>query len=218
MPAPSFFGSPRPDQPSPDASPALQSSSRFSTFHNNVRSMINGSSIYSASPTVSGTTWPSSAPKSPFLGFLRRPQHPPSPIIIPENNASRESSDSRSPLNPPHTARSYMRTIAGLASPRLPEAVAVHDRHPADVPLDYEGPGWIESIDPETEQIQSEPHGRRRRRRRRTHRRKHRTHWVRRKDERRMCFGLVKGQAARKKCIGCLISGLFLIIVLAICK
>lgn len=213
MPLPSFFRSPRPDQQeSPNGSPASQSSSRFGALHNNVRSMINGSSVYSDSPAPSNNN----TPKIPFLGFLRRPQSPPDPIVVPGNDVPRDSSDSRSPLRPRHTAGSYMRTIAPLQDPREPETI-YSNRHPADVPLDYGG-----SVDPETQQLQEEVQGRRRRHRHHR-RRKHRaTHWVRRRSDRGqdkgICFPFVKSQAARGKCIACMISGLFLTTVLAICK
>ncbi|KAF2115086.1 hypothetical protein BDV96DRAFT_494404 [Lophiotrema nucula] len=205
LPRPSFRRSPRPDQPAPDASPASQSPSRFGGLHNNVRSMINGSSVYSDSPAPSNNN----TPKIPFLGFLHRPRSPPEPIVVPDNETPRDSSDSRSPLRPQHTAGSYMRIIAPLdGNLRQPEPAL--DRHPADVSLEYHG-----SVDPETEQLQDEVHGRRRRKHRR--RRHHRpTHWVRRKPNERVCMPFIKSQAARGKVFGCLISGLFLITTLTI--
>ncbi|KAF2180340.1 hypothetical protein K469DRAFT_592348 [Zopfia rhizophila CBS 207.26] len=198
MPFPVFQRSPRPND-----SPASTSSSRFGALHNNVRSMINGSSVYSNSPVSSNNN----TPKLPFLGFLRRPQSPPNPIVVPENEAPRDSSDSRSPLHPQHTAGSYQRVIAPLGSnPREPDRT--YNRHPAEVPLG--------SVDPETAQLQEEVHGRRRRhhRRRRKHHRP--THWVRRRSERGICFSFIRSHAARGKCIACLISGLFLMTVLTI--
>ncbi|KAJ4292505.1 hypothetical protein N0V90_009167 [Kalmusia sp. IMI 367209] len=214
MPMPALFKwSPRPDQ-TPDGSPISQSSSRFGALHNNVRSMINGSSIYSRSPNFGGD----SSPKTPFLGFFRRPQDPPAPIDVDvANRPARDSSDSRSPLHPQHTAGSYMRSIAPLQDPREPETVYrrnsdVPDRHPADVQLDYG-----RSVDPETEQLSEEVHQRRRRRRHR--RRKHHRHqrqWVRRKHEKQGCMPFVRGTAARGKLVACMISGLFLATVLAI--
>ncbi|ORY15708.1 hypothetical protein BCR34DRAFT_477604 [Clohesyomyces aquaticus] len=212
---PSFRRSPRPEQQR-NASPASTSSSQFGALHGNVRSMINGSSVYSDSPAPSNNN----TPKIPFLGFLgRRPQSPPDPIVLPDNEGPRESTDSRSPLRPPHTAGSYMRTIGHFGTPRQPETA--FSRHPADVPLDYE-----RSVDPETAQLQDELHGRRPRRHRR--RRKHRTggrhdpsrqpatHWVRRREERGICFSFMRSRAARGKCYACLISGLFLMTVLTI--
>ncbi|KAF2471066.1 uncharacterized protein BDR25DRAFT_30049 [Lindgomyces ingoldianus] len=204
---PSFHRSPRPDQP--HDSPASISSFQFSTLHTNVRSMINGSSVYSNSPPPSNNN----TPKIPFLGFLRRPQSPPNPIVVPDNDAPRDSSDSRSPLRSHHTAGSYIAAIAPLDThPREPEAV-YSSRHPADVPLEYG-----RSVDPETEQLQEEVHGRRRRRhrRRRKHREPRATHWVRRRKERGVCFSFMRSRATRGKCYACLISGLFLITVLTI--
>lgn len=205
MPLPSLFRSSRPD--GPEASPA-SASSQFGALQSNVRSMVNGSSVYSDSPAPSNNN----TPKIPFLGFLRRPQSPPDPdpMVVPDNNLPGESTDSRSPLLPQHTAGSYMRVIEPLGHPREPHPV--HSRHPADVPLDYGG-----SVDPETEQLQEYVHRKRRRRHRR--RRHHRaTHWVRRRSDKGVCFSFVKSQAAKGKCFACLMSGLFLVTVLAICK
>ncbi|KAF2677591.1 hypothetical protein K458DRAFT_319412 [Lentithecium fluviatile CBS 122367] len=213
-----FKWSPRPDQ-SPEGSPASQSSSRFGALHHNVRSMINGSSVYSQSPNPN-SSW--NTPKPPFLSFLRREQSP-APIAVPNSNdPPRDSSDSRSPLHPQHTAGSYMRTIAPLQDPREPEMIYSHernapDRHPADVPLDYAGSGG--TPDPETEQLRDEINGHNRHRRRRRHRRRkhHRqTHWTRRRNERQTCMPFICGTAARGKLMACIISGLFLATVLAI--
>ncbi|KAF2268304.1 hypothetical protein CC78DRAFT_19836 [Lojkania enalia] len=209
MPLPSFLRSPQLDQG--DGTPATQSTAWFGGFYNSARTVVNGSSIYSNSPPPSNNN----TPKLPFLGFLRRPQSPPTPVIIPEDDTPRESSDSRSPLQPHHTAGSYTRAIAPLENNlRSPELV-YDNRHPADVPLDYNG-----SVDPETQQIQEDIHRRRRRRhRKRKHHHQHRhrsTHWVRRKTDKGVCFPFIKSQAARGKCIACLISGLFLMTVLTI--
>lgn len=208
--------SPRPDQ-TPDGSPASQSSSRFGALHSNVRSMINGSSVYSRSPTLGGD----GSPKTPFMGFFRRDHSPPAPIDVHvANGPPRDSSDSRSPLHPQHTAGSYMRTIAPLHDPQEPPTVYrrnsdVPNRHPADVQLDYRG-----SVDPETGVLSDEVQQRRRRRRHR--RRKHsqprsQRGWVRRKNERRGCMPFVRGSAARGKLIASMISGLCLATVLAVC-
>lgn len=223
MPVPSWalFRSPRPDDdnnqvhdPDVGGSPASQSSSRFGALHSNVRSMINGSSIYSSdSPRLLQPE----TPKTPFWGFLgRRPHSRPPPIdVISDNDAPRDSNDSRSPLRPQHTAGSYMRVIAPLQDPRVPEVV--HNRHPADVPLNYGG-----SVDLETQQLQDEIHGRRRKRKHRRRRTQRHNHWVRRRSgsssqDRGICFPFIKSQAARGKCVACMISGLFLTTVLAIC-
>lgn len=221
MPVPQLFKwSPRPDQ-TPEGSPASQSSSRFGALHNNVRSMINGSSVYSQSPNPN-SAW--NTPKPPFLSFLRR-EHSPSPVAIPtSNDPPRDSSDSRSPLHPQHTAGSYMRTIAPLQDPREPEVIYSHernapDRHPADVQLDYAGSGG--NPNPDVERLQEETNDPNRQRRRRRHRRRkhHRqTQWTRRRNEQRGCLPFIRGSAARGKLMACFISGLFLATVLAICK
>ncbi|KAJ4357185.1 uncharacterized protein N0V89_001760 [Didymosphaeria variabile] len=215
MPMPTLWKwSPRPDQ-TPDGSPASQSSSRFGALHTNVRSMINGSSIYSRSPNLGGD----SSPKTPFLGFFRREHSPPPPIDVhAANGPPRDSSDSRSPLHPQHTARSYMRSIAPFQPPREPDVVYrrdsdVPDRHPADVQLDY-----TRSVDPSTEVLSDEVQQRRRRRHRRRKAHRPQRAWVRRRNahSQRGCMPFVKGSAARGKLISAMISGFFLATVLAV--
>ncbi|KAF2714032.1 hypothetical protein K504DRAFT_473188 [Pleomassaria siparia CBS 279.74] len=225
LPSSPLFGrSPRPDQEvASDASPASTSSPPLSGLHSNVRSMVNGSSVYSQDSPVPSNN---STPKIPFLGFLRRPQSPPDLVVVPDHNdAPRDSNDSRSPLHPQHTAGSYIRTIAPLHDPQEPQTIytrhpadpqepeTIYTRHPADVPLSYSG-----TVDPETEQLQDEMHGRRRRhhRRRKHHRQNRHGQWVRRKEERGVCLPFARGEAARGKCIACIISGLFLTTVLSI--
>ena len=235
-----FKWSPRPDDhqpqtpnpsgsPNPFDTPASQSSSRFNPF-SNVRSMINGSSIYSRSPNVDSATShsPFTTPKTSFLDRFRR-EHPPAPIAVPDpNDPPRESTDSSSPLQPPHTAGSYMRTIAPLADPREAEGRTIYsaaqngaalNRHPADVPLDYGGSGAGENM-AEREESPEEINERRRRshRKRRRQTRNRNDAWVRSRKERRCCTGRVKNTAARGKMMACIISGLFLVTVLGICK
>lgn len=183
--------------------------------------MVNGSSVYSQSPNPNRSN--ENTPKIPFLGRFRREQSP-APIAIPSStDPPRDSSDSRSPLRPQHTAGSYMRTIASLGNPRAPEMAHARqdpDRHPADVQLDYHGSG---GGDPEIEQLQNEINGRRRRRRR--HRRRHHGqsegYWVRRRNRHDHGRGrgtrLRRGTAARGKLTACVISGSFLVLVLTIC-
>lgn len=211
--SPLFSWSPRPDQ-DPLATPASQSPSRFGAFQSNIRTMINGSSVYSQSPAIGPSDL--NTPKVPFLGFLGRREHSPDANILPvSNDVPRDSNDSQSPLRAQHTAGSYIRTIAPLQDPQEP--TTIYSRHPADVPLPLNHDGYV---DPEVQQLADEIHGRRRRRKHR--RRKHRRteHWVRRRNERggRGVMLFVKGTAARGKMIACIISGTFLITVLAICK
>ncbi|KAF2735723.1 hypothetical protein EJ04DRAFT_434341 [Polyplosphaeria fusca] len=187
-------------------SPASQQSSRFGRLHDNVRSMVNGSSVYSDSPAPSNNN----TPKLPFLGFLHRPRSPPEPIVLPDNEPPRGSSDSRSPLRPQHTAGSYMRVIAPPEGD-LRQPSPVLDRHPADVPLGIAG-----SVDPETHQLQEDIHGRRRKRRHRRRKQNRPTHWVRRKSDKGVCFPFMKSRPARGKIFACIISGLFLMTVLTI--
>ncbi|KAF2638312.1 hypothetical protein P280DRAFT_80886 [Massarina eburnea CBS 473.64] len=222
MPVPQLFkGSPRPDQPDqphqPDQTPAVDASPALPS---NVRSMTNGSSVYSQSPNPNSNT---TTPKIPFLGRFRREQ-PPSPLVIPNgNDPPRDSQDSRSPLQAhrPHTAGSYVRTIAPLQDSR--EAQTVYngeqqalDRHPADVPLDYSGNGAPDAQPGETTEEINE-----RRRRRRRHRRRRDEPrddaWIRRRNGGRgTCLQNVRGAAARGKLMASAISGTFLVTVLAI--
>ena len=216
--SPLFAWSPRPGQDQnqdPFGTPASQSSSRFGAFHNNIRTMINGSSVYSQSPALPNNN----TPKVPFLGFFRREQSP-DPNLLPfSHDAPRDSNDSRSPLRAQHTAGSYIRTITPPQGPQIPETV--YNRHPADVPLPRQNSGFV---DPEVQQLAEEVNGRRHRRKHR--RRKHRHHhhhadrWERRRHERgaRGPMLFVRGAPARGKMIACIISGSFLLTVLATCK
>lgn len=194
MPIPYFH---RPAQ-GPEDSPASTSSSRFGNIQNNVRSMLNGSSIYSDSPAPSNNN----TPKLPFLGFLHRNHSRPS-IVLPDNDLPRNSTSSRSPILPQHTAGSYQRAI-------VPADTNPFEPHPAHVRNDSYG-----SVDPETEHLADLVNNRRRRHRRR--RKPQRRYWVRRRSERGICFSFIKSPAARGKCTACLLSGLFLATVLAIC-
>jgi hypothetical protein len=213
--SPLFSWSPRPDQDrnqDPFGTPASQSSSRFGALHSNIRTMINGSSIYSQSPALENNN---NTPKIPFLGFLRRDQ-----ALDPESSpgahdAPRASDDSRSPLRAQHTAGSY---IHAIEPPQTPETV--YQRHPADVPLPHQDSNYV---DPEVQQLAEEVNGRRHRRkhRRRKHRQQpHTDRWVRRREEQGaqgpMLF--IRGSAARGKMMACIISGTFLLTVLSVCK
>jgi hypothetical protein len=210
----SIFRSPRPDQdveaaPAVPPTPASQTVSRFR--FSGIRSMANGSSIYSQSPALTSAN----TPKMPAFSFLRRPHEPNLSDI---NDGSNDSSISSSPQLAQHSARSYIVSITPPPrAPQMPEPV--YDRHPADVPLpSVNAPlsRQTSATDPETEQLAAEVHGQRRRRRRR---RRHAqpTHWKRRQGQ-RSAFPYVKGTAARGKLIATALSGSFLLVVLAICK
>jgi hypothetical protein len=211
--SPLFSWSPRPGQDrnqDPFGTPASQTPSRFSALHSNIRTMINGSSIYSQSPAIPSNN---NTPKVPFLGFLRRDQRDGN--VLPVHDAPRDSSDSRSPTHAQHTAGSYIGAIAPQG-PQAPETA--YHRHPADVPLPRQDSNYV---DPEVQRLAEEINGRRHRRKHR--RRKHRQpadRWVRRRDERsaqgHMLF--VRGSPARGKMIACIISGSFLLTVLSICE
>ncbi|KAH7086418.1 hypothetical protein FB567DRAFT_70093 [Paraphoma chrysanthemicola] len=213
--SPLFAWSPRPGQDQsqdPFGTPASQSPSRFGALQSNIRTMINGSSIYSQSPAPSHNN----TPKVPFLGIFRRDSAEPNHIPT-SHDAPRDSNDSRSPLQPQHTAGSYMRAIAPQQGVQAPETV--YARHPADVPLPRTNTNGF--VDPEIQQLADEINGRRHRRKHR--RRKHRHHhhpdrWVRHRHGRQargpMLF--VRGSPARGKMIACIISGSFLLAVLAI--
>jgi hypothetical protein len=211
--SPLFSWSPRPDEDrahDPFGTPASQSSSRFGALHTNIRTMINGSSIYSQSPALPNTT---TSPKTPFLGFFRREQ--PQDLTLPvSHDAPRDSNDSRSPLRAHHLAGSYMDAIG----PQTPETV--YHRHPADVPLPHQRSG---SVDPEAQILADEAtaHRHRRKHKRRKHRAPPSNRWVRRRaGSDASTTGpllFVRGTAARGKMIACIISGSFLLTVLAIC-
>lgn len=184
-----------------EGSPSSSPPSRFSAMQQNVRSILNGSSIYSNSPVPSNN----STPKLPLLGFLRRPHSPPG-LGVPEVDLPRDSTSSRSPLHPQYTAGSYMREIAPEEDEPAGPPTA-HVRHGSD----------YGSVDPETEHLAELVNNRRTRTRRR--RRKHRQRaWVRKRKDRSVCFSFIKSPAARSKCTACLMSGIFLTTVLTICK
>jgi hypothetical protein len=214
--SPLFAWSPRPGQDrnqDPFATPASQSSSRFGALQSNIRTMINGSSIYSQSPALENDT----TPKVPFLGFFRRDQSPDLNGLPNTHDAPRASNESRSPLHAQHTAGSYIGAIAPQAGPQLPETV--YHRHPADVALPRRG---SDAVDPEVQELADEVNGRRHRRkhRRRKHRQPQSDRWVRRRNQQNAQGPLlfVRGSPARGKMIACIISGSFLLTVLSICK
>ncbi|EUC34541.1 hypothetical protein COCCADRAFT_35804 [Bipolaris zeicola 26-R-13] len=211
--SPLFAWSPRPDQDQDiEASPATSSPSRFGAFRSNVRTLVNGSSVYSQSPALTNTNnHNETTPKVPFRGFWSRQQSPDPNTQHVSDDEPRDSRDSRAPLSH-HTAGSY---IGAIQDPQEPETV--YSRHPADVqlPSDHDGP-----VDPAIQQPADEANGRRHRRRkhrRRTNRRAdRREQWVRRRDERESTGIYVRGSAARRKMVAAVISGTFLIVILSI--
>lgn len=214
--SPLFAWSPRPDQDQDiEASPATHSPSRFSAFRSNVRTLVNGSSIYSQSPALHNNN-NENTPKIPFRGFWSRNQSPDPNLSHVSGDVPRDSADSRSPLSSHahHTAGSY---IGAIQDPQEP--TTVYSRHPADVPLPPDHTG---AVDPESQQLADEINERRHRRRKHRRRRHHRTErpeqWVRRRDERGSSTIYVRGSAARRKLASCVISGTFLIVILSICK
>lgn len=191
MPFPSFS---RPS-PQPEGSP-----SRFSALQANVRSLVAGSSIYSQSAVPSTNT----SPKVPFRGLFRRSSSPPAlPLdASPSPDEPRVSDSSQSPLRPQHTAGSYQRAIShdvdedGPTPPR-----PAHARNAS-------------YVDPETQYLADTIHGRRGRPK---PRRPIRRAWVRKRTERGVCWSFIRSKAAKSKVIGCIISGLFLAVILTIC-
>ncbi|CAE7220616.1 hypothetical protein CFE70_010486 [Pyrenophora teres f. teres 0-1] len=202
-----FAWSPQPNSDL-EASPATQSPSRFGALRSNVRTMVNGSSVYSQSPALTNNT---NTPKTPFLGFWNRSPNPNEPR--PSHNVQQEPG---SPPTANHSASSYIGAIQETSEPNT-----IYARHPADVPL----PQADGFADPEIQQLANDINGRRRRRRK--HRRRQHPDpqrsgstsstgtrgWVRRRNERDTA---VRGSAARGKLIACIISGTFLITILAI--
>jgi hypothetical protein len=183
--------------------------------------MVNGSSIYSQSPALNNNNI--NTPKTPFLGFWNR-QQPPNQDDLPTHNAHREPNDLGSPPHAHHTAGSYIGAIAPPQDPQEP--TTLYARHPADVPLPHQQEGFV---DPEIQQLQDEINGRRHKRRKHRRRKHHRPErsasnashgsngWVRRRGERGTTAVYIRGSAARGKMIACVISGTFLITILAIC-
>ncbi|KAI8933709.1 hypothetical protein NX059_009425 [Plenodomus lindquistii] len=205
--SPLFSWSPRPDQDL-QATPASQSSSRFGAFRL-PRTVFNGSSIYSQSPALA----PAPTPKVPFLGLWHRQS--PDPNALPTHEAPREANDSGSPLRAQHSAGSYIGSIAPLHDPQEPEVV--YSRHPADVPLSHHQRSYT---DPDVEDLAEEINGRRRHRRR--HRRRRHTNRPkqlvrsRRDGSTSVVSVKTRGTAARGKMFACIISGIFLVTVLAV--
>ncbi|KAL5119786.1 hypothetical protein ACEQ8H_002392 [Pleosporales sp. CAS-2024a] len=212
--SPLFSWSPRPGQDrnqDPFGTPASQTPSQSSALHSNVRTMINGSSIYSQSPAIPSNN---SSPKVPFWGFLRRDQTQPHVLPV-AHNEPRNSNDSGSPLRAHHSARSYIGAIAPQQAPQTPETV--YHRHPADVPLPQQRSNYV---DPDVRELAEEINdcGHHRKHRRRKHRQPQSDRWVRRRGERGaqgpMLF--MRGSPARGKMVACFVSGSFLLTVLAI--
>lgn len=199
----------------PFATPPTQSPSRFGALPGNIRTMFNGSSIYSQSPALGPSG--NNSPKVPSLGFLGRHSQSPNPNLIHiSTNAARELATPLSPLHPQHTAGSYLREIAPPQDPQEP--TAIYSRHPADVSLPslsqdiHEGPSATQVAD------RSDNHKRRRKHKKRKHRRA--GQWVRHRNETsgRGVMLFVRGNAARSKMIACIISGALLVTILAICE
>ena len=209
-----FAWSPQPNSDL-EASPATQSPSRFGAFRSNVRTMVNGSSVYSQSPALTNHT---NTPKTPFLGFWNRSPNP-------SEQPRPSHDDAQNPRFPPtanHSASSYIGAIQETSEP-----TTVYARHPADVPLPQGGDGFA---DPEIQQLADDINGRRRRRRKHRRRQHHDTQrsgstsssgsrqWVRRRGERGTSRTHARAPAVRGKKIACMISGTFLLTILAICK
>ncbi|KAG9375745.1 hypothetical protein A1F94_013694 [Pyrenophora tritici-repentis] len=155
-----------------EASPPTQSPSRFGALRSNVRTTVNGSSVYSQSPALTNNT---TTPKTPFLGFWNRSPNPNEPPR-PSHDAQQEPG---SPPTADHSASSYIGAIQETSEP-----TTVYARHPAD---DHQRSGSTSSTGTRG--------------------------WVRRRNQRDTA---VRGSAARGKLIACIISGTFLITILAI--
>ncbi|KAI0580671.1 hypothetical protein Alg215_05101, partial [Pyrenophora tritici-repentis] len=158
-----------------EASPPTQSPSRFGALRSNVRTTVNGSSVYSQSPALTNNT---TTPKTPFLGFWNRSPNPNEPPR-PSHDAQQEPG---SPPTADHSASSYIGAIQETSEP-----TTVYARHPADHPEDHQRSGSTSSTGTRG--------------------------WVRRRNQRDTA---VRGSAARGKLIACIISGTFLITILAI--
>ncbi len=211
--SPLFKWSPRPDQ-DPFATPATQSRSRFSALPGNLRTMINGSSVYSQSPTLGPST--NNTPKMAFRNFFgRNGQSTNAPVLPTSHDEPRGPIESRFSLHAQHTAGSYIHTIEPLQDPQEP--ATIYSRHPADVLLPEQNAEGHSSSD---EQALDNSNGRKRQRRHKKRKHQRPGHWVRRRDAhgKRKVMVFEKGTAARSKMIACLISGTFLVTILAVCQ
>ncbi|KAF2753162.1 hypothetical protein EJ05DRAFT_227266 [Pseudovirgaria hyperparasitica] len=219
MPLSIFHRSPQPSD----------SPSRFSAFHANVRSLLNGSSIYSNSPVLSSDhedhsdRGSRSIPKLPAFDFFRRNS---TPLVLPTTELQ-QGSRSNTVLSPPvlnyqHTAGSYIQDI-GNSTPEIQEQYLVT---PPTLFSPDATPPLRQHLDSETEQSTERVPGRRPRRHRRRHR--HRTRpavvpfirtgpqaWVRKKRERGSC-SVSNNKAARGKLTSVTISAVFLGVILSI--
>ncbi|KAF2127927.1 hypothetical protein P153DRAFT_294346 [Dothidotthia symphoricarpi CBS 119687] len=173
--------------PRPDQDPESQYTPA-SPFATRFRNMINGSSVYSQSPAIPHQT-PKTA-RSSFLGFLHRDPFP---------NTDHAQ----------HTAGSYIGAIQPEA-PLEQRTTHAHESHHARQESNFS------IADPEVLQLQAEINGRGRRHRRRKHRRhEHHDQWVRTKKGRGTRHS-GKGTAVRGKKMACILSGTFMLVVLAI--
>jgi len=208
--SPLFTWSPRPD-PDPEAIPASQTPSRFSAFRL-PHTIIHGSSVYSQSPSLENEA----TPKVPFLGLSQR-QSSPDPNALPTfHQVPPDSSESRSPLHAQTLAGSYIGAIAFRRDPQEPEVVYNH--YPADNHSSFQQDSHAElQVQESTEAMGQRRHHKKHRRRKHTRRNKQ---FVRRKNEHgsSIVSTSVHATAARRKMLACVISGIFLVTILAICR
>lgn len=182
----------------PSPSSFTSTPSTISAVQSQVRSLLQGSSVYVDSPAFSSR----STPKLPGVSIFHRG------ISTPGSNSSgenlpRESFESRSPLRPQYGTVSYDRAV--LPSPQHGAPIAPPLAYTRE-PTSYGG------VDPETAQPAGLTNQRPRKRQQRA--------WVRRRNGRRSgsgSWGMPK-TPIRKKAMLCLGSGIFLAMVLTTCK
>lgn len=199
---------PQPQTPPPPASSVTSSPSGVSTpstisaVQSQVRSLLQGSSIYADSPALSSR----STPKAPFSSVFRRGFLTPG-SNSPQFDIPRDSSESQTPLHQQQIIRSYR--PAAVASPQHGAPVAPPAAYTRESSI-YEG------VDPETSQLAILINQRARKRQQRA--------WVRRRGSRRPRRGSSRGAwgtpttPIRKKAMLCLGSGIFLAMVLTTCE
>lgn len=202
--------SPQPDGPS----------SRLSAIHFNVRSLLGAarSSIYSEShPSTTQNT-----PRPSRFSFLRRSRGSPElpQWTVPSVTSSPPGSTLAppQPIFPQYTAGSYQREIAPPDRGVQDDPSQRESRQAATRASSAYG-----AVDPETAELAEmvqEDRSRSRRSKRSKRRRKHKHHrgaWVRRRNNKVTFMQSIRSPAARNKNLACMISAMFLALVLTIC-
>lgn len=182
--------------------------SRVSTLHDNVRSMLLGSSVYSQSPIVRQQE-EEEPPKLPPLAFLRH-SHTPSEHAAPAPEVEEDPTPARA-------------TAAAAPSPPVYGHSTPYS--PASIPSTWErssislGRSTVESDSMRSAEVVDTvaPRAAKRHRRRRR-KQKPQNVWVRRRNHRGILnHDLLRGRM-RAKTLSLIVAGMFIAIILTICK